>query len=462
MLMQQQTGADASAATAIPHAPGLPIAGNAFSMAADLSGFLTRCYQELGPVFRVRAFGRRFVVLAGPEANRFMRREAQPHLRSWDVWADFHRELDSMRSVLNMDGPDHLRMRKVQTRGYGRRQILDQVSEAVRITRDEIERWPVGAPVGGHRALQHIIVEQLGVLLAGVSARAWADDLILFLEALLKARVTRHHPGFMMRRPRVRRARRRLEELYQTVRRSRDEANGTAAAVLIDDLLALHQSDPAFLPDSDLRVSLLGPFLAGLDTTANVCAFMLYELLRRPDLRALATEEADALFADGPPTAEAVKGLDVLPRIGMEVMRLYPVAPALLRRAVNSFEFAGHEVPAGAFVLVGTTIAHRLAEHFPDPDRFDIDRYQPGRGEHLPEGVFAPFGSGPHRCLGHALAEAQVALTMATILHAAELVLDPPDYRLKLRQAPTLHPDRSFRFRMTARRNQAEGGYLSG
>ena len=65
-------------------------------------------------------------------------------------------------------------------------------------------------------------------------------------------------------------------------------------------------------------------------------------------------------------------------------------------------------MPANTKVIVGNTAAHHLPQYFPHPERFDIDRYLPGRAEHKQRGAFEPFGLGTHRCLGSNFAEAQV------------------------------------------------------
>ena len=131
---------------------------------------------------------------------------------------------------------------------------------------------------------------------------------------------------------------------------------------------------------------------------------------------------------------------------------MYPIGAAVTRMVANSFEFAGYEIPAGAQVICAMTVPHYLPEYFPDPKRFDIDRYTDERKEHKQPGVYAPFGLGPHRCLGSGFAEAQIAVTMATIMHSTELVLDPPDYELKINSAPTSRPDEGFKFKMIRRR----------
>ena len=99
-------------------------------------------------------------------------------------------------------------------------------------------------------------------------------------------------------------------------------------------------------------------------------------------------------------------------------------------------------------------MAHHLSEYYPDPERFDIERYTPGRAEHMQSGAFAPFGLRTHRCLGSNFAEVQIALTLLTIVRNVALTLDPSDYELKINQVPAPHPARSFKFRVRRRMRQ--------
>ena len=168
---------------------------------------------------------------------------------------------------------------------------------------------------------------------------------------------------------------------------------------LIDDLLELHRSDPQFFPETDLQLAVLGPFFAGIETAASTSAFTLYALLKHPELLERMTAEADAFFDQATLTARGLRELDVTRRVVLETLRMYPAIPGLMRTVANSFEFGGYTVPARANVIIGNTVSHHLPEYFPEPERFDIERYTPERAEHEQPGAFAPFGLGTHRCL---------------------------------------------------------------
>ena len=426
--------------------------GNALSLRADAGDFLLKQYRALGPIFRVRALDRRFIVLAGPEANRLLARN-DAHFRTRELWHGFDTELGAMQQIMSMGGVEHARMRKHQAPVYSRKLVENRVADAIDIARRDIARWPDDTPIPVQYVCQRIVLEQLGRLATGTSPGGYLDDIIVYFDTLLAVHFAGSLPRLALHRPRVRRARRRVQELARRIVAEHEpERRPDRPPDYVDDVLALHRADPRFLPETDLPVTVLGPFLVGLETAATICACMLYALLKHPDLLGRMRAEVDALFARGVPALGDLRELDVTHRVAMETMRCWPLGPAVPRLVANSFEFQGYTVPAGERVLVAFTLPHRMAEYFPDPDRFDIDRYTDERAEHRQPGVYAPFGAGEHQCLGRSLAEALIAITTATIVHETELALDPPGYVLKLKHSPAAQPKGSFRFRVTRRR----------
>ena len=442
-------------AAEIPQAAGLPLLGNVFGMAGDLRGFLLGEYRKHGPIFRVRALHYRWVALVGPEANVFAAQNSATLFRSWEQYHEFGSALGAHRVLLSMDGPEHIRMRRLLVNGYSPKMLESHLDLAHDVTLRAIEEWPQGRPIEIQRAMQQIITEQIGMFCSGLSSEEYFDDLVYFLAMMIQMNITRRLPKVMERLPKYRRSRRRMEELYKRIMEShRLEKREGQPPDFVDVLLEANQADPQFLPETDLFANVLAPYLVGMDTSASVCAFMLYALLKHPDIMERVREEVDEIYEHGPPTPEGLRKLDVTHRVAMETLRMYPVIPALTRTVSNSFEFEGYRVPARSEILLGTTVGHHLPEYFPEPHRFDIERYSPGRAEHQQPGAFAPFGVGRHRCIGSSLSELQIVLTLATVVREADLELERPERPLKIKLSPAAHPDASVRMRLVRRRGR--------
>lgn len=94
-----------------------------------------------------------------------------------------------------------------------------------------------------------------------------------------------------------------------------------------------------------------------------------------------------------------------------------------------------------------------MHEYYPNPDTFDIDRYDKPRAEHLQSGAYSPYGRGPHTCLGKSLADVQMAISMARLFHRLDMRLESPDYQLATKTAPVPGPARRFKVRVDGYRH---------
>ena len=440
----------------IPEVEGLPVLGSALSMTGDLNAFFSKQYQALGPVFRVRALNRRLLVLAGPEAVRFLQRGGRAHLRAVDTWPVFGRELGTSQFLHGLDGPVHTRLRKAMAPGFSPRHVENRMAEFMDVTRSEMDGWIRGGPVRVRPSLQRMIVRQISVLCGGVSTIDFADELDFFLGTAMTVHVARRRSKLWLKHPRIARARGYLSAYVDQLQALREEGGRPGGAPdLVDILLELHRTDPQLLSEENLPAELPQFLFTGIHTVAYSCAFVLYEALKRPDLLDRMRAEADALFADGMPSVPALAQFDVIHRFVMETLRVHPIGFALQRRVTNSFPFEGYRIPAGSDLLFSTAAAHLVPEHFPDPQRFDIERYSPGRDEHRAPGVYVPYGAGAHSCIGKGLAQIQMVLTLATILHELDLTMAPPGYKLKVSYGLAPRPGNSFKFKV--RRRNASG-----
>jgi cytochrome P450 len=441
-----------------PRVRGIPLIGNTLAMARDPAKFFVDAYRAYGPVFRVQILNNSYTVLAGAEAANFMgTREGRDSLRSKEFWQGLVDEWGAKRTLTGEDGETHQKLRTVMRHGYSRESVRGRYDELVAITDSVINRdWLVGERVPVVQAMQYIVTEQLGAILTGTSPREYVKDIRTTIMYILNVLVTRQLPKFMLRDPRYRHAKERVSELgrrmiaeYYATKDSRDPARRT----LVDDIMEAHARDPDLIPASDLILSLTGPFVAGLDTVANTTGAFVYAVLKHPDVLERVRSEADALFAKGTVNEEDLKQLPSIEGAIMESLRLYPIAVAQMRTATRDFEFAGHRIREGELLYVATSVPHFMHEYYPSPEKFDIDRYQKPRAEHLKPGVFSPYGRGPHVCLGKTLAEVQMSLTMARLFHLLDLGLEPPDYELQRKSLPTPGPSMKFKVRVKGRRH---------
>ena len=436
----------------IPEVPGLPILGNALDMSGDLQAYLDRLYSQYGPICRLHAPGRQIVVLGGKEAIAFLGKHSQTHLRSNRSFADFCDAMETDRSIISMDGPDHVKLRRIAHAGYARMTIPDNLPTVIDVARRVIESWPVGRPLAVYPAMQQIAIPQLGTVATGLAPTEFVDDLTYWFDSLVIA-MRQDRPRFMRER-RLRRVRPRIRQLYRQALEQHDpKLREGCPRDLIDELLEIHRRDPQFLAETDLISSVVAPYIQALDPIAGTLGFALLRLLAEPRHLEALQEEADAAFAAGLAHVDGIRGLEKTYAFLAEVMRCHTVTPVLLRTACNSFEFEGHWVPAGTSLWLAPAVVHHDADYYPNPERFEPERHLPPRLESEQKDAFVPFGVGPHSCLGDSLSKDQTAVTLATLLHLAEFDRYPVgDDRMRLSSYPSLRPHPKCRIQVKRHR----------
>ncbi|MGA5817413.1 cytochrome P450 [Kitasatospora sp. NPDC094028] len=220
-----------------------------------------------------------------------------------------------------------------------------------------------------------------------------------------------------------------------------------------NDLLTLlgraRGEDGERLDPAELRDQVLVFLLAGHETTATSLAFALHLLAKHPEQRRLVQEEAEAVLAGRAPTAADLDALPYLTRVMKEAMRLYPAAALVGRRAVAETVIDGYVIPAGAQLVVAPLVTHRNPDHWPDPERFDPDRFLPEQEKARHRYAWYPFGGGPRACIGQHFSMLESVLTLGVLLR--DFDLEAVDQRVALGQGITLQVRSPMRIRVTER-----------
>jgi cytochrome P450 len=449
---------DAGTTVGIPEVRGVPVLGNALEMAADPARFFLRSYRAYGPVFRIKLLKKTYTVIAGAEAANFLNtREGRENLRSKEFWQGLVEEYGATRTLTGEDGESHKQLREVMRRGYSRDAIKGRYQDLVEITDRSIERdWQPGGRVPVVQAMQYMVTDQLGSILTGSAPMEYVPDIRTTTLYILNVLVTRQRPKVLLRHPKYRRAKARVFELGEQMIADYHARSGTRTdgqKNLVDDIMDTHRRDPALIPADDLILNVIGPYVAGLDTVANTTAAFVYAVLKHPEVLERVQREADAVFARGTIDEDTLREMPAVRGALMETMRLYPIAVVQMRTATRDFRFAEHPITVGETIYIATSVPHFMHEYFPHPDRFDIDRYEKPRAEHLQSGAYSPYGRGPHTCLGKSLADVQMAISMARLFHRLDLRLDPPSYQLVTKTAPTPGPSMRFKVRVNGYRH---------
>ena len=225
-----------------------------------------------------------------------------------------------------------------------------------------------------------------------------------------------------------------------------------------DDLLGMllaardDEGDGSTLSDVQVRDQLMTIFFAGHDTTASGLGWAGWLLASHPDIAARAAAEVDAVLGGRVPGYADVARLPFLGQCIKEVLRLFPPAPGVfMRRAAEDVQIGPWQVPKGALVSIVSVLPQRDPRWFPDPGRFDPDRFAPELARQVPRGAYFPFGTGPRVCIGNSFAAIEMTLVLAMLLQRFVLRPAPGQSEPGIRLQVTLRPAGGVRLVLSAR-----------
>lgn len=188
-----------------------------------------------------------------------------------------------------------------------------------------------------------------------------------------------------------------------------------AADDLFSALVGARDEDGSALSDEQIRDEILTLFLAGHETTAIALTWTWYLLARNPDCEVRLHQEIDAVLEGRVPGFDDLPNLRYTEMTLAESMRLYPPVWTVGRMAKEALELDGVAIPAGSLCLMSQYVVHRDPRFYPDPERFDPERWRDGEREKRPKFSYFPFGGGARLCIGERFAWTELILVLATL-----------------------------------------------
>jgi cytochrome P450 len=408
--------------------------------------FLEACHARYGDAFTIRLNTGRTVVIVSDPATVKEVFQASPddlHAGAGNVVL---KPILGGRSVLLLDGPEHLRQRRLMLPPFHGERMRAYGETMTEVAERHIARWPVGQPFSVHPTMQAITLEIILRTVFGIEDQAGVERLGAPMKRLLNStdqplrllllQFTRS-AGAKPRSPwgRVYALMAPVDKLIHeeiAARRAEDEPRDDILSLL----LAARDEDGNALTDAELRDELMTLLLAGHETTATALAWTLERLVRTPRVLTRLREEQ-----------EAGEGTEYLDAVVKEALRLRPVVPGVIRQLQRPLTIGGMDLPKGVNISPSIYLIHRRPDVYPDPEAFRPERFlgedAPGTYEWL------PFGGSVRRCLGASFALYEMRIVLDTILRHATLETTTAEAEPVKRRFVTYTPAQGGRVRVT-------------
>jgi len=404
---------------------------NIFKMRNNPLKFLQNLTQEYGDVVQVKVGPANIIVINHPDYIK-------------DLLVTNHKNFVKGRGLqyakrmlgeglLTSEGEFHLRQRRLAQPAFHRQRIANYANIMVEYSQRTGEHWQDNQTLDISQEMMRLTLGIVGKTLFDADVEKEAEEIgeALTTSMELFDRFTLPFSALLDRIPfspsvkRFEQAKARLDAtIYRLIAEHR--TNGDRGDLLSMLILAQDtEGDGGRMSDLQLRDEAMTIFLAGHETTANALTWTWYLLSQNPEVEKKLQAEVDSVLEGRSATAEDWPKLRYTEMVVAEAMRMYPPAWIMGRRALNDFQIGDYFVPANSIVLASQYIMHHDSRYYPDPDRFDPERWTAEARESRPKFAYFPFGAGPRICIGESFAWMEGVLLLATLAQKWQMRLVP-------------------------------------
>ncbi len=404
----------------IPGDDGLPIVGNTFRMLADPPAFIRKMVADHGRVYRNRAFGGRVVSLIGADANELVLFDRQKIFSSEQGWGPI---LDKLfpRGLMLMDFDHHRVDRRALSIAFKPGPMGHYTGALNRGIAERVEQWS-NSTVDFYPAIKQLTLDLAADSFIGIAWGSEADRINTAFVDMVQASVApvRSPLPFTQMRRGVKGREFLVEFFAKETAKRREEGGGQD---MFSQFANATRDDGELLPVDEVVDHMNFLMMAAHDTITSSATSLIWLLAKNPAWQDNLRDEIISVTGgpDGDGHARDVKydelgQLDMVEMAFKEALRIVPPVPSIPRRALETFEFGGYEIPAGTPVGVNPHFVHHDEEHWDNPEMFDPLRFLPDKIKERHKYAWVPFGGGAHMCLGLHFAYMQVKVLMAQIL----------------------------------------------
>lgn len=351
--------------------------------------------------------------------------------------------------LLTSEGEFHTRQRRLVQPAFHRERLIGYGAAMVECAAQCRELWTANATLDVAREMNRLTLSIVARTLFSVDVSSEADEIRAALTEVLGLFETVLLPfsEWLEKLPlpsvrRFERARALLDKIIYRIISER-RASGRDEGDLLSMLL-LAQDEGSGMDDKQVRDEALTLFIAGHETTANALIWTWYLLSQNPEAEQKFHAEIDAVLGARLPGFDDLPRLKYVEMVFSESMRLYPPAWGVGRRNLNEYQIGDYTIPARSVLLMSPYVVHRDPRWYPEPLKFDPERWLPDAAATRPKFSFFPFGGGARVCIGERFAWMEGVLLLATLGQKWKLRLEP-GHPVETRALITLRPKHGMR-----------------
>ena len=415
------TETQASPARKMPAVSNNRMFGNISLFRKNRVSFLSRVTHECGPIGWVYFGPFKMIVIADANlVQSLMVEHAADNNKPAGIARAF-RTAFAGDGLFTSEGEDWRKQRKLMAPAFTARRVASYAETMVRYTEQAQAGWREGATVEISHEMAALTMRVVGKALFDAEVFSEADELGAAVAEVVTFTGKRTAQLFQLplavptaanRRARQANAiiQQRVQAMIEERKRSPEERND-----LLSMLLAAKDEQGQSMDDQQVLTEALTLFLAGHETTAVALTWAFYLLANNPASYDKLLAEVDGALQGRAATYADLANLPYSAQVVKEAMRLYPPADSIARQPLHDYELGGYRISRWHVPVVDIYSIHHRPDYYPEPERFNPDRWTAEFEKSLPRYAYMAFGAGPRICIGMHFALMEAQLLLATI-----------------------------------------------
>jgi len=429
----------------------------AFDMAGDPLNFVVEQSQKLGNFFRIPFYGiKQIFVTTNVEVIRHVMQSKQKNYRKSAAYKQLKLALGN--GLVTSEGEFWRRQRRMAQPAFYKTQLEELYKKMVGVAENFCEELQQRTGAESINISQEMMVLTADIVLKTLFSTEKENDKVSMSDNMKFGQeyiMNRSRRPYMIPLSYINGQKKKFdkrmaefdEEMFDIINERR-QLKDKPIDLLSMLLQATDDESGDGMTNRQLRDELVTIHAAGHETSSNALSWTLYLLAKNPNILAKLRTEVQAVLGNQThPNFADLRNMPYTKQIIEEGMRLYPPAYAVGRENIEKDEILGQTIPKNSVFLLSIYALHRDPTYYPNPEKFDPDRFAPEQVKQRPSLAYMPFGAGPRMCIGNhfAMMEMQLILVMMVQQFDFELLDDKPVYPQPL---VTLSPKGGIKMRL--------------
>lgn len=406
----------------LPGPTGNWLSGNWPEFRKDMLEFFHKYTAVYGDIYQFRLFAMRFCVVNSPQLlHEIFVEKNDSFIKSWNM-----RQLKMAfgNGLVTSSGEFWKQQHRIVQPAFRRAKLHKYAQQMIDIIDRVVGEWQDGQTFDIHGEMVKITLQIVSKTLFNIDTQQDVqrvkDSIDVIVKQFASITSSRIPIPFIVPTPQNLKV---MKIFFQFPHNARRMIRARKKLGYLDDLISdlFKAQQELGVTDKQVLDEVFTLLVVGHETTATSLTWAFYLIAKHPEVQEKIQDEIQRVIGKRNIEVEDIGKLTYTSNVVKETLRLYPPLWAIGRETIEDVHIGKHLIPKGVQVLMVQHVVHRDPRYFPDPQKFQPQRWEDGLEKKIPKYVYFPFGGGPRVCIGNHYNMIESTLILATAIQKFDI-----------------------------------------